>query len=54
MARLLTRFDMPWPVKGLVESTGYEHSLTVRPSIVRMFVLMIQALAALVVGKELD
>jgi len=24
MARLLTRFDMPWPVKGLVESTGYE------------------------------
>ena len=24
MARLLTRFDMPFPVKGLVESTGYE------------------------------
>ena len=24
MARLLTRFDLPWPVKGLVESTGYE------------------------------
>ena len=24
MARLLTRFDMPWPVKGLIESTGYE------------------------------
>jgi hypothetical protein len=31
-----------------------KHSQTVQPSIVKMFVLMIQALAALVVGKELD
>jgi hypothetical protein len=31
-----------------------KHSLKERPSIARMFVLMIQALAALVVGKELD
>ena len=25
MPRLLTRFDMPWPVKGLIESTGFEN-----------------------------
>ena len=24
MARLRTRFDMPWPNLGVVEATGYE------------------------------